>query len=132
MSYLATQNLCCTKLIMSKLKEFPQSVEKQLNTHFAKHIQNGNFQIKTFTLRVMCRSKHSIFLLICQIEHKANFDKYNMVVFSDFVRFAVLDIYEGIYVDGDVVLLKDMRMLWDINFALKWSNARIFLYLKIT
>ena len=45
----------------------------------------------------------------------------NLVALSDMIRFAVLDKYSGIYTDGDTIYLKDMRFLWYVNFAYRWS-----------
>ena len=39
MSYLATQNMCCTKFIMWKLREFPANVEQELNETFAEYVR---------------------------------------------------------------------------------------------
>jgi hypothetical protein len=45
------------------------------------------------------------------------------VTFSDLVRFVVLNRYGGMYMDGDVLFLRDMRPLYhsNIDFSYKWS-----------
>src|SRR5256885_2028630 len=45
------------------------------------------------------------------------------VAFSDLVRFVVLNRYGGMYMDGDVLFLRDMRPLYhsSIDFSYKWS-----------
>jgi hypothetical protein len=47
----------------------------------------------------------------------------NPVARSDIHRFVVLHLYGGIYLDMDVLLLHDMRPLWnpDVGFAERWS-----------
>jgi hypothetical protein len=43
------------------------------------------------------------------------------VEYSDSVRFIVLTLYGGIYVDADTLLLRDFEPLFDVEFAYKWS-----------
>ena len=118
MSYLASQNLCCTKFILWKLDEFPDSVYKDFNHTFAYYIKNDMILIKTFKIGDFCQSgffKHKV----CSSSHSLN-SKY-LVALSDLVRFAVLDQYGGIYTDGDTIYLKDMRFFWYMNFAYRWA-----------
>ncbi|ORX89003.1 hypothetical protein K493DRAFT_235000 [Basidiobolus meristosporus CBS 931.73] len=48
------------------------------------------------------------------------------VSYSDMVRFLVLHIHGGMYLDADVLLLRDMRPLYHtpVDFAYKWSYTR--------
>ncbi|RIA91352.1 hypothetical protein C1645_767628 [Glomus cerebriforme] len=48
---------------------------------------------------------------------------HSSVAFSDLVRFVVLNRYGGMYMDGDVLFLRDMRPLYHsgIDFSYKWS-----------
>lgn len=48
---------------------------------------------------------------------------HSSVSFSDLVRFVVLNRYGGMYMDGDVLFLRDMRPLYHsgIDFSYKWS-----------
>jgi WD repeat and SOF domain-containing protein 1 len=34
----------------------------------------------------------------------------------------ILNLYGGIYVDGDVLFLRDMSLFWTENFAYRWSQ----------
>lgn len=44
-------------------------------------------------------------------------------VYSDAVRFIVLTLYGGIYVDADTLLLRDLGPLFDIEFAYRWPTT---------
>jgi len=50
-------------------------------------------------------------------------NKRRSVSFSDMVRFVVLQRYGGIYVDADVLLLRDLRPFYqtDFEFSYQWS-----------
>lgn len=43
--------------------------------------------------------------------------------YSDAVRFIVLTLYGGIYVDADTLLLRDLGPLFDVEFAYRWSST---------
>ena len=118
MSYLATQNLCCSKFILWKLDEFPSLVYQDLNKTFSYYLNKNILEIKTFSIKEFCDSgffKRGV----CSSQTSLN-SKY-LVALSDLVRFVVLDKYPGIYTDGDTIYLKDMRFLWYFNFAYRWS-----------
>lgn len=124
-SFLATQNLCCTKLILWKLKEFPSTIEIMIRKIFSHYISKGKIEIKLFDLLTLCSLSRTI---STSVFHKYEICKSNetssshrLVALSDFIRFVVLDLYPGIYTDGDVVYLKDMKLLWNSNFAYRWS-----------
>jgi mannosyltransferase OCH1-like enzyme len=60
---------------------------------------------------------------LCKSNQQIDFTNKNSVSLSDFVRFFVLDQYQGVYTDGDVIYLKDMRLLWDFgNFAYRYIS----------
>jgi mannosyltransferase OCH1-like enzyme len=118
MSYLATQNLCCSKFILWKLDEFPSSVYQEINKTFWHYINKDKVEIKTFSIKEFCIS--GFFKKgVCNSQTSLN-SKF-LVALSDMVRFVVLDKYPGIYTDGDTIYLKDMRFLWYFNFAYRWS-----------
>lgn len=123
MSYLFTQNLCCTKFILWKLDNFPVEFENEIKIMFDHYIKLAIIQIKTFDLKNICRMYKSIFIdsLVCELNILNDIISHNYVGLSDFVRFVVLDILPGIYTDGDVIYLKDMSLLWFYNFAYRWS-----------
>ena len=90
----------------------------------------GALEIRTFDSDVVCNNKKSLFMnsSICA-DRKAlslSFANKDMVGFSDFFRFVILDIYEGIYTDGDIIYLNDMQLLWDESFAYRWSKAEFY------
>lgn len=123
MSYLATQNLCCTRFILWKLANFPIEIETELNNMFKYYIEKKIIQIKLFDIDEICSNRGSLFrkTVICKKCKKMNLNAGKLVAISDLVRFMVLDIYPGIYIDGDVILLRDLQPLWNINFAYRWS-----------
>uniref|UniRef100_A0A7S2W401 Alpha-1,4-N-acetylglucosaminyltransferase n=1 Tax=Mucochytrium quahogii TaxID=96639 RepID=A0A7S2W401_9STRA len=127
-SFLVTQNPYCTKLIFWKLPSFYQVLESEIKQEFGQYIHSGRLELRMFKLDELCAfntgGKYSTFAnhSIC---HKTttsiDIHGNQLVGLSDFVRFFVLDIFGGIYTDGDVVLLKDMRLLWSENFAYRWG-----------
>ncbi|KAF9433701.1 hypothetical protein BGZ76_009096 [Entomortierella beljakovae] len=50
------------------------------------------------------------------------------VAFSDEARFLILNRHGGIYLDADVLLLRDMSPFFDsgLEFAYEWSNTRMY------
>lgn len=125
MSFFFTQNLCCTKYIFWKLKNFPAEIEADIVRKFSTYLDNGTLEIKEFDLVKLCEiSKNLNGSLIykypiCKENGQMHYN--DLVSLSDLVRFIVLDIYGGIYVDGDVIFLKETNLLWKDNFAYKWS-----------
>ena len=111
MSYLTTQNLCCTKFIFWKLKEFPQIIEEDIRKTFAYYINKQIIEVKLFNLTELCASQMSSFnkSQLCIQSKDKSLAGQHMISLSDLVRFVVLDIYGGIYTDGDVIYLKYMH-----------------------
>jgi hypothetical protein len=102
LSFLATQNLCCTKFIVWR-SEFNE-VDDAIRNKFAFYIQNGSLMLKRFDLEEICRHDdaatdglYSSFKQhpICTEKH--GYVPRDYISFSDFVRFIVLDLYGGIY-----------------------------------
>jgi hypothetical protein len=130
LSFLATQNLMCTKLIVWLLKEFSKEVIADLNKMFSVYVGNKTLELRVFDLNEICSFKRvnnesmfSSFVNHSVCTAKEDLHSHlmrNVVAFSDFVRFVVLDVFGGIYVDGDVVFLKDTRILWNENFAYRF------------
>ncbi|CAF0726946.1 unnamed protein product [Brachionus calyciflorus] len=125
MSYFSTQNLCCTKLFFWKLPHFPTKVIQILNKKFHKFIKKDLFEIQDFDLISLCNISKSMNKSViykyplCKMDHVIS--QNNLVSLSDLVRFVVLDIYGGIYTDGDVIYMKQTNFLWRKNFAYRWS-----------
>lgn len=125
MSFFFSQNLCCTKLKFWKLKIFPIEIETELIEKFSQFIKNRTFEIVEFDLNKLCEESkilnNSIIYKypICKGRKEISYSR--LISFSDLVRFVVLDLYGGIYVDGDVIYLKETNLLWKKNFVYKWS-----------
>lgn len=129
MSYLATQNLCCTKFIFWKLKQFPKTLENQIRDRFKTFFHTGVIKMKDFDLSDVCKTKAFDNHSLCLNENtylEQNFNERNLIELSDFVRFFALDQFGGIYTDGDVIYLRDMQSLWDFNFAYRWGKIDYF------
>lgn len=119
MSYLATQNLCCTKFLLWILRLFPMNKQEFLMKKYKKF---KNIQIKLFSLEELCVKSSFRASSICLQKNSTQlFSIYSSIELSDFVRFFILDIYGGIYTDGDVIYLKNMQPFWYFNFAYRWS-----------
>jgi len=123
-SFFKTQNPCCTKLMFWKLSSFLKIYEKALLEKYKLEVKTGRFEIKTFNLEDLCSKQESSF----KTSQKCSSNFRNMqlaeshlISLSDMIRFFVLDIYGGIWTDGDVIYLEDMRLLWEKNFAYRWS-----------
>ena len=125
MSYLSTQNLCCTRFILWTLKEFPDEFLADIETTFEYYIKENLLQLKQFDLDMICAENTSSFkstkLCSSLFYRNENLSRKRLVALSDLVRFVVLELYGGIYTDGDVIMLKDMKDLWGFNFAYRWS-----------
>ena len=129
-SFIATQNLCCVKLLLWRLAEFSPSILDELNDAFAAYIKRGVIEIRLFDMATICRGKRTFLAKkpFCKgKKHELkSLIRYKIVGLSDFVRFVVLDLYEGIYVDGDTVFLKDMQLSWHRNFAYRWEHVQSY------
>lgn len=102
MSFLTTQNLNCSKLILWTLNNFPLSIKADIFKTFELYVKSQLLEFKIFDLKELCyqaRHKNTHFgkSSICIFSHKLSYFKiYNIVWLSDLVRFFVLDIYGGI------------------------------------
>lgn len=136
MSFLATQNLHCSRLVIWKLASFPRELESEIIDTFAEYIQNDLVEMREFDVELMCRRgainepySHFYKSGIClEALEKGTSPSLGFLLssvsLSDFLRFMVLDFDGGgIYTDGDVIFLKDMRvLLGERNFCYRWSN----------
>jgi hypothetical protein len=117
LSYLTTQDLAKTKLVLWVQNEFSENVNKTLTSKFGYFISDRNIEVRVLNTTDLCSTGL----------YKAHFDtcvstnNSNSVAFSDFIRFLVLYKYGGIYTDGDVIFLRDMRPFWEKNFVHRWS-----------
>jgi hypothetical protein len=100
-SFLATQNLCCSRLIVWKMGSFGTELEISLRKKFEHYLTSESLIFKEFKLEKICSyDKSGLYSSfrdhkICQ--EKQKFVPKNLVSYSDFVRFIVLDVYGGIY-----------------------------------
>ena len=104
MSFLTTQNLDCSKLILWTHDSFPLSVKSKILSIFKFYVKILVLELRKFDLNELChiaREKKSHFAKssICINRNHQNYSNvFNMVGFSDLVRFFVLDIYGGIII----------------------------------
>lgn len=120
LSYLATQNLTHTRLILWTLKNL--EMKDELKAEFKKYFNSGVLEVRLINLTYLC-SKGVFEKYYKDCIGVRAYNKYlGYVEFSDFVRFLVLYNYGGIYVDGDVIFLRDMRPFWNKNFVYRWSR----------
>ncbi|KAK9765256.1 hypothetical protein K7432_006549 [Basidiobolus ranarum] len=120
-SFLYTQPLECSKLVIW-LHEWG-TAEQLLENEFSKPFLD-------FPARLIEFKRWNLDTILSLSPDFANVktQKINTVGYSDMVRFLVLHVYGGIYLDGDVLLLRDMRPLYHTpeNFAYKWSYTNVY------
>jgi hypothetical protein len=122
MSFISTQNLCCTRLILWKLRKFAQNKEDILKLKYREYFDKKYFQFKDFNIKLLCMQSFTFKKYkICNSNRKRSLSSIKTVGLTDFLRFFILDIYGGVYTDGDFMYLKDMKPLWKLNFAYRWS-----------
>ena len=118
LSFLATQTLLHTKLIVWTNEPLPPRVLTSMNDEFSNYIDKNKLEFKVLDLKNLC--DRGVFKKKYEICTK--FRSYgNLVAASDFVRFLVLYNYGGIYTDGDVFYLRDLKPFWESNFVYRWS-----------
>ena len=120
LSYLATQNLTRTRLIVWSLQKL--SVEDEIKQEFVKYIKSGVLQFRILDLKKLCMK--GVFGL--KYQYCTQVTNSNLILLSDFVRFLVLYNFGGIYFDGDVLLLRDMIPFWDKTFVYRWSYTESY------
>ena len=128
-SYLFTQNLQCSRMIL--WNEGGKSYKSELSkTNFSGSSLLERYRnvisVKTFNLsyeisltNIHLKKYHNTTLEISRFLSNAN-----SVEFSDAVRFILLYNYGGIYLDADVLLLRDFQILYQYEFAYKWEHLR--------
>jgi len=129
MSYLSTQNLCCTRLIIWTLKGFNYQIKTYLSKKLIEYFQNGSVRMNVFNLKSLCQGSSAWFSThsICKSSNESsrNLSSIRDIVgLSDLVRWIVLDKFTGIYVDGDVIFLRNMNVFWTFNFAYLWGKFK--------
>lgn len=101
MSFLVTQNLNCSKLVLWTLSNFPHAILSEIMHDFVYYVKNNNIEMRTFDLDELCSEAsrigaHFANAHICtsKIIRRIRFMR-SQVGYSDFVRFILLDIYGG-------------------------------------
>jgi hypothetical protein len=117
LSFLATQDITQSKFIIWVQNPFSENTNKTLSHKFEYYFKASIVEIKLLNFQELCT--HGMFK--SRYDQCASTDNYNSVAFSDFVRFLVLYKYGGLYTDGDVFYLRDMRPFWNKNFVHRWS-----------
>jgi hypothetical protein len=133
MSFLATQNLQCTRLVVWLLKEFNQELKANFTTIFNEFISNRTLELRIFDMKELCNYRNlTSGVLYSSFENHTICKSHNshsnqgQVGVSDLLRFTVLDIFGGIWIDGDMMFLKDTRILWNENFIYRWSSQKYY------
>ena len=74
-----------------------------------------------FNFYELCKTSNSYRNhVICKKRFEMNVK--NLIGFSDFLRFFILDQYSGIWFDGDTVLLRNFNLFYNFNFAYTWGK----------
>ena len=120
LSFLATQDRSRTKYIVWTSQSL--DVFSKLINDFEKYIKDGVLEFRVLDLKTLC--SNGVFLP--NINKCLQAGGGNVIMYSDFVRFLVLYTYGGIYVDGDVIFLRDMKPFWYRNFVYRWSFTESF------
>lgn len=115
-SFLATQNLKYSKLIVWLAHGSDNNLKKQLNDQFKNFIDKNIFEIKEVNYENLCLNG-----AFGQNYKTCVSTRSDDIAISDFIRFLVLYEYGGIYTDGDVIYLRDMRPFLNLNFVYRWS-----------
>lgn len=116
LSFLATQDLRKAKLIIWFLKPFKNI--RKFKIKFFKYMHMNVIELRMLDLHDLCsRGVFNLKFKFCLKTLKSD----SIVEFSDFVRFLVLYHYGGLYIDGDVLFLRDMKPFWQQNFVYRWS-----------
>lgn len=112
-SFLATQDLTKTKLILWTNLQYDESLRQILNQKFQFFMHSDLIEIKLLNLESLCSNG------VFKAYYKSCIKTFDSDIknFSNFVRFLILYNYFGVYTDGDVLFLKDMRPFWFQNFA---------------
>ncbi len=96
MSYLATQNLPCSQFFLWHLSQFPEIIKSYLLKKYKFYFDTQQIEMKTFNISELC-TDDSFFNnhIICKNNLNNRLENKHLVALSDFVRFFVLDKYEG-------------------------------------
>ena len=116
LSFLATQNRKRTKYTVWTTQSL--NVFSELMVTYDKYVKQGVLEFRVLDLKQLCSVGA---FLSDQKKCEQTGGGGNIIMYSDFVRFLVLNTYGGIYIDGDVIFLRDMKPFWYRNFVYRWS-----------
>ena len=117
LSFLATQDLSKAHFILWVQNNFNQEIRKALIKKFNYYFNKDSIQIRVLNFTDLCSTG-----IFKNQFNDCNLTTYsNAVAYSDFIRFLVLYKYGGLYTDGDIVFLRDMRPFWSKTFVHRWS-----------
>ena len=120
LSYLATQNLIHTRLIIWSMTSL--SAEDEIKEEFSEFVKAGVLQFRLIDLEKLCLK--GVFKL--RYKYCTKVKNSDVKLLSDFIRFLVLYNFGGIYFDGDTMLLRDMIPFWDKTFVYRWSYTESY------
>ncbi len=124
-SYLTTQNLLHTKLLVWTVKPIQRKLSMHLKSMLQNYIDKGIIEFKTVNFKKLCL-KDLFFELRFNVCSNIELDKVNITSFKDLLRVLLLYNYGGIYVDYDFIYLNDLKPFWLMNFAYRWSDLNDF------
>ncbi|CAF1132414.1 unnamed protein product [Adineta ricciae] len=116
LSYLYTQNHRCSQLIIWTLPMFYGEIHPMYNVH-EPYVQFRTLRPFANDLKQVGADIDSYYFWL--------FDRWSVskiVALSDAVRFVVLHKLGGVYIDADVLLLRDLQPFYEYEFAYQWSN----------
>ena len=116
------QDLNRTKLIIWSKNLY---IVCKIKKTFIKYIKAGILEFRSLDAKLpeLCSTGIFNYYEKCQSIFNKRLNGSDVVKLSDFVRFLILYKYGGLYVDGDVLFLRDMKPFWNKNFVYRWSNA---------
>jgi hypothetical protein len=122
LSFLATQNLKCTRLLIWHVKDTAQVILKSIKTEFGVNLAAGDIEFKEIDLSNPCQITNSSVFAKHSICTRNSLKQANMSVedqanLTNFIRFFVLDAYGGIFSEPNIIYLKSTRVLWNETFA---------------
>jgi hypothetical protein len=125
-SYLATQNLLHTKLVIWIFKPLQRNFSVKFKLMFQNYLNKKIIELKLIDLKKLC-SKNLFFntrFSACS-SIKIN-ETRHINAAKDLIKFLLLNNYGGIFIDYDFIYLKDLKPFWLTNFGYRWSHLNDF------
>lgn len=112
-SFLATQNLEKTRLFVYS------DVDISNNNYIKDYLKFDNIEFKIFDV---LRESNGTMLENFQLNQLIKRHSFNPALESDYFRLLMLNKYGGVYIDFDVLLLRDFSPLLNDEFMYQWEN----------